>query len=73
MSKKIIMGTMPRSSSLARVGFDGEKDGPPGTLRVEFKDGSTVDHANVPYAVYRGLVLSRSAGQYYNEKIRNKF
>ena len=51
---------IPVSSSCIRaVGYDGS------TLTVEFRNGKTYDHPNVPYSVYAGLMEATSKGRYY--------
>lgn len=47
--------------------FDGEK----GDLFVRFKSGRTYFYPVVPAGAVLGLMLAKSAGQYFNAKIRN--
>lgn len=47
--------------------FDGEK----GDLFVRFKSGRTYYYPIVPASVVLGLMLAKSAGQFFNAKIRN--
>jgi hypothetical protein len=59
---------IPVSSSFIRaVGYDGS------TLTVEFRNGKTYDHPNVPYSIYAGLMEATSKGRYYSNHIRGRY
>jgi hypothetical protein len=53
------------SSSLASVGYDSEGS----MLEVEFRDGRVYRHAGVPDFLFRGLMLARSKGKFFNTRI----
>lgn len=65
------------SSNIETVAY--EKVGDPdsgmeaGTMTVTFKDGSTYEYYNVPYAKFLGLQNAKSAGEYFWRNIRNVY
>ena len=54
------------SSNLRSVGYDPVTL----TLEVEFLDGSVYNYANVPAAVYSGLMSAASHGSYFDAVIK---
>lgn len=66
------MGSIRGSSLVKAVGFRGEL-GSTDTLRIQFSDGAVIDFKNVPYSIYRGLVLSKDPSAYYHKHIHGKF
>lgn len=60
---------LPKSSSLASVGYDRETS----TLEIEFREGGIYAYHLVPANVYRELLEAASAGRYFLDKIRNRF
>ncbi len=57
------------SSNIQAIGFDEDSL----TLEIEFNDGSLYEYANVPDAVYRGLMSASSHGKYFHQYIREKY
>jgi hypothetical protein len=64
------MGTV-NSSFLKAIGFSGAP-GKDGTLRIQFKD-ATLDFFDVPYHLYRGLVLSKDPSGFYFTHIAGEY
>jgi hypothetical protein len=58
-----------QSSSLTQVAYEHRK----AILRVEFRDGSAYQYANVPLRTYHDLLRADSKGAYFNHHIRNRF
>jgi KTSC domain len=59
-----------RSTNLSAAGYDKASK----TLRIRFQDrGLEYDYHDVPAVIFTELVLSRSAGEYFAEHIRNVF
>lgn len=56
-----------RSSAIRAVGFDGHN------LTVEFHNGRTYDHPDVPHEVFEELMQATSKGRYYTRNIRGKY
>jgi hypothetical protein len=56
-----------KSSNVAKIGYEN------GLLVVEFKNGSTYHHADVPQSVYDDLMAASSKGGHYAKAIRGKF
>ena len=48
-------------------------DAPTKTLFVGFHDSSVYAYHAVPEAVYQALVSAKSAGQYFNARVRGQF
>ncbi len=46
---------------------------PLGMLEFRLKNGKEYGFANVPASIFTGLMTAKSKGQFYNNKIRNKF
>jgi hypothetical protein len=65
------MGRVSGSSLVLAVGFS-RGPGEAGTLRIKFPD-ATIDFDRVPYAVYRGLVMSKDKSHYYLRAIYGNF
>jgi hypothetical protein len=42
-------------------------------LTIEFKRGGRYEYENVPPEVYNSLIVAKSAGQFFNENIRDNF
>ncbi len=57
------------SSLLKAVTYDPDNR----VLRITFADGSQYDYAEVKEATYNELLEASSQGDYFNDKIRNKF
>jgi len=58
-----------RSSSLARVAYDGRR----AILQVEFRDGTAYQYTGVPLGVYQDLLRADSKGANFNRRIRSLF
>jgi hypothetical protein len=58
-----------RSSSIAAAGYDPDTR----TMEVEFVNGRTYTHPDVPPEVYEGLVSAESPGRFYNQQIKGQF
>ena len=54
------------SSDIRSVGYDSDSL----MLEVEFLSGAVYQYANVPAAVYHGLLAAPSKGRYFNQFIR---
>jgi hypothetical protein len=69
------------SSAIASVGFSLsyliETELPlvdlPGTLEIEFVDGSIYTYEDVPTSVYKELMDAPSLGAYFNAEIRDSY
>ena len=57
------------SSHIRSVGFDRETL----TLEVRFTNGRVYQYLDVPESVYCGLLSARSAGRYFNDRIRDVY
>ncbi len=55
------------SSAIRAIGYDGR------TLTVEFHNGRTYDHPNVPDNVFDEFLNAWSKGTYYNQHIRGRY
>lgn len=56
-----------QSSVLVSVGYED------GVLEVEFVGGAVYRYADVPVAVYEGLMAAESHGTFFNEHVRNAY
>jgi lysyl-tRNA synthetase, class II len=45
----------------------------PGTLEIEFTKGDVYQYLAVPTSVYKQLMSAPSAGQYFNQAIKNSY
>jgi hypothetical protein len=61
--------TPVRSSNLRSVGYNPFS----GTLTIEFHNGRTYAYADVPHAVYEGLMDAESHGRFFAIYIRNGY
>ncbi len=63
------------SSNVAAVGFESSdpENSETGTLRVEFKSGSTYDYQNVPQSTFDALVSAESVGRAFNQLVKNVY
>jgi hypothetical protein len=60
----------PRSSNIASATYDADTE----VLEIEFKrSGSVYRYFAVPQRLFEGLEKAASAGQYFSERIRDKF
>ena len=59
----------PSSSHLDRVDYDDIAK----TMQITFKDGRAYAYENVPQDVYLGLQNARSAGQYFQRWIKDRY
>lgn len=57
------------SGSLKSIGYDPESQ----TLEVEFQDGGIFRYAAVPEFLYRGLMLAKSKGAFFNTRLHGRF
>lgn len=57
------------SGKLRAIGYDSRTR----TLRVEFDDGSVIDHTGVGDEIWRRLSASASAWSYYRDNIEEEF
>ena len=57
------------SSDIRAIGYDKHSL----TLEIEFNRGGLYEYANVPEAVYRGLMSASSHGKYFHQYIRDKY
>ncbi len=57
------------SGKLRAVGYDARQR----ILRVEFDDGSAIDHAGVGDEIWRRLSSSGSAWSYYRDNVEEEF
>lgn len=57
------------SSNIRSVGYDSESR----ILEIEFHSGGIYHYANVPEAIYRGLMQASSKGSYFHRNIRDRY
>jgi hypothetical protein len=57
------------SSNLRRCSYDIETE----TLQIQFVSGKTYSYSGVPASVYNGLLEASSAGQYFNNNIKDVY
>jgi KTSC domain len=62
-----------KSNMFKSVGFQACLGSEPGTLYVEFSQGTLYKFFQVPQETYRELCAADSMGQYFNEHIRGKY
>jgi KTSC domain len=55
------------SSNLRRCSYDIETE----VLQIQFVSGKTYSYQGVPASVYNGLLDASSAGQFFNQNIKN--
>ena len=65
------MGMISGSGLIKAVGFEGGR-GDVGTLRIQFHD-AIINFSDVPYSVYRGLVVAKDKSHYYLKHIYGAF
>ena len=58
-----------RSTAIASAGYDPDTR----TLEVEFVNGRTYTHPDVPQAVYDALVSAPSPGRFYTDNIKGVY
>ena len=64
------MAKVPLESSVLKsVEYDTEDN----ILTLEFHSGKTYHYAEVPLLEYQGLLLAKSPGKYYGERIRRHY
>lgn len=61
--------TAVASSTLAAVGYESAVR----ILHLEFCSGELYRYLDVPEELYEGLLRASSKGQYFNERIRDRF
>jgi hypothetical protein len=54
------------SSCLSTVAYEPTTE----TLEIEFRHGGVYRYEDVPKKVFRGLLRSKSAGRYYNRRVK---
>jgi hypothetical protein len=59
------------SSNIASVGWEPVQSQGTGALTVAFKSGAVHQYADVPKAVYEGMLRAESKGHYFAEVVRN--
>lgn len=69
--RDVIAFPLLKSQSAALKGFDYDADKK--ILRVEFVNGSVYKYHDVSEAIYKELEKAPSKGQFFNDKIRDKF
>ncbi|MDJ0714380.1 MAG: lysine--tRNA ligase [Prochloraceae cyanobacterium] len=69
--RDVIAFPLLKSQSAAIKSFDYDSGNK--ILRVEFNNGSIYKYHEVPESVYKGLKETPSVGQYFNDRIRDKF
>jgi hypothetical protein len=57
------------SSELRAAGYDPDEH----LLEIEFNNGGVYHYFGVPLDEYSGLMAAPSKGQYFNQRIRNKY
>lgn len=57
------------SSNIDAIGYNFTQE----RLRVQFKNNSVYDYADVPEAVYRSFLEAFSYGQFFNEEIKDVY
>lgn len=63
----VVAGRIPvKSSNLHSVGYNVFT----GTLEIAFRKGGVYEYADVPIAVYEGLMKAQSPGQFFHVFIR---
>ena len=71
--RKIYSGRMIRqpvnSTNLRSVGYDPG----PGTLEIEFTNGSVYQYLDIPATVHQGLVTASSHRDYFARQIRDRY
>ncbi len=55
------------STNIVSVGWES------GTLEVEFESGRVYQYFGVPELVYRDLMMSGSAGEYFGQFVKNRY
>jgi hypothetical protein len=58
-----------RSTAIAYASYDDETQ----ALEIEFTNGRSYTHDNVPRQVYDALIAANSPGSYYNAQIRDRY
>ena len=58
-----------RSSNLKSVGYDLRS----GQMEIEFQSGKVYRYDRVPQILHQGLLATPSAGQFFNDRILNRF
>lgn len=58
-----------RSTAIAAAGYDPDTR----TMEIEFVNGRTYTHFDVPLDLYDSLVNSPSPGQFYNARIKGVY
>ncbi len=61
--------TLVKSSSLASVGYDPERQ----ILEVEFRHGGVYEYLDVPVSAHLRLVGAKSIGRHFVAEVRNQF
>jgi hypothetical protein len=57
------------SSTIRSVGFDSARS----VLEVEFVRGGVYEYVGVPEFLYRGFLMARSKGGFFNDKIQGRY
>ncbi len=57
------------SEVLASVGYEQEE----AILEIEFRNGRIYHYYAVPPSIYKALVASESAGNYFNDEIKDRY
>ncbi len=58
-----------QSNNLRSVGYDAGR----GQMEIEFHNGRIYQYDAVPKILHDGLLVSRSAGKFFDSRIRNQF
>lgn len=58
-----------KSSMIRSVGYDSENH----TLEIEFHHGRIYRYLGVPEFLYRGLMVARSKGSFFNTRIADRY